>query len=264
MIHVCNKNNLKLERIDYNEACDGKDECDRKFSLLKRAMRYYRDEGKDILSANDMMNAILNRCNNQNIKCQVISINNSSISNYTKIAGITNIHSVKIEPEGIRVWNFYEIGEGKLLQTRPIQFRAAVETLRPFENVKILRSLTSPLSSHHFTMNNSFVCEECNTAFNDEISFEQHVLEELSGSKSNWDQAINLYKDHTKTLKQRSLVPILNEIRSEVYEDTFIKSWAIKTVKRERFSSNQKAFMERCFNNGVKTGKSHFGRVQQV
>lgn len=261
MIHVCDKNNFKLERIDYNEACDGKDECDRKFSLLKRAMRYFRDEGNDILSANDMMDAILNRCTNQNIKCQVISINSASISNFTKITGITNIHSVKLEPEGIRVWNFYEIGEGKQMKTKPIHFRSAVETLRPFESVKILRSLTSPSLSPHITINNSFVCEECKTAFEDEITFEQHVIEELSGSKSNWDQTINIYQNHIKTQSQRSLVPILNEVRSEVYEDTFIKSWAIKTIKRERFTKEQKAFMESCFKKGVKTGNSYFGIV---
>lgn len=59
---------FKLARVDYNEACDGKDECDRKFSFLKTVMRYYRDEGNKILSANDKMKTIIIRCTNQNIK----------------------------------------------------------------------------------------------------------------------------------------------------------------------------------------------------
>lgn len=37
-------------------------------------MRFYRDEGHDILSANDIMNAIIDRCTNQRIKSCVINI----------------------------------------------------------------------------------------------------------------------------------------------------------------------------------------------
>lgn len=114
---VCNKYNVKLSRVDYNKAWDGKDEYDRKFSLLKTAMRYFRDEGNDILCANDMMDAIINRCTNQQIKCCVIQIDNkkTTTKNFTKIQKNFNIYSIEIVTGSLRVWNYFNIGDGKLI-----------------------------------------------------------------------------------------------------------------------------------------------------
>lgn len=250
-----------MQRIDYNEACDGKDECDRKFSLIKRAMRNYRDEGHDILNAIDMTDAILNRCTNQKIKCQVIKIDSpkTNLSNFTKIPGITNIHSVQIEPnKAIRVWHYFQIGVGCFIETKTVEYTSGVEIVREFKSVNILhQNIVTP---NHSTCANLFVCDTCELTFNDELLYEKHVMHELSATESSWDQTIKIYTNHANSLKENTLVSTSSannvQVRSEEYEEIFQRSWATKHVKRARFTHNQKYFLQNCFKKGEKSGKS--------
>lgn len=260
MSYVCSKNNFTLERIDYNEASDGKDECDRKFSLLKRAMRYYIDEGNNILNAGDMMGAILKRCTNQHIKCQEITINSNKtvIQNYTKIPGITKIHSIQIDSQYMNLWHFFEIGKGTSIPLKQIKFTNGAEIVKPFESVSNLEVI--PTTSSSFT-STSFVCEECNAKFRNETEYERHVLQEIAKPVSNWDQSIEIYKTHTSKMNQNifdsesnSSSDAQTRIRSEIYDETFHKSWAIKTFKRGRFSAKQKLFLQACFKKGATSG----------
>lgn len=259
---VCTKNNLKLERIDYNEACDGKDECDRKFSLLKRAMRYYCDEGNDILSASDMMKAIIERCTNQNIKCCVTKItkNTTILSNTSKIKDISKIHSIKIDGTKMTVWNFFNIGEGKDLGMKQCEFQNGSEIIESFKFVDELHNNRTEVAVRDKRTPESFECETCHQIFLEEVDYEQHVVEEAVGNnkKSSWDEVLEIYKTHVTVSSNNGTVITEKEnndiIRSEVYEDTFFKYWAVKSVKRGRFNKKQKDFMKSCFEKGARSG----------
>lgn len=263
---VCKQHNIDLERVDYNEACDGKDECDRKFALLKSAMRYFRDEGNDILSANDMMNAIIERCFNQNIKCCVIKINskNTTVTNITKIEGISNIHSIEILQDSFRVWNYFNIGEGSEIRLKNCKFVNGAEVVRKFEDVRKILCDTAERTNK--TNKNSFTCEECKRVFSNPIEYEQHLLANISGNcndsqqatTSNWDKTIEMYKTACN-LTNKTDTNSVNEIqqvvvRSENYDEIFKDNWAVKKFKRTRFSKEQKQFLDDCFNKGAKSG----------
>lgn len=223
-------------------------------------MRFHRDEGHDILSANDMMDAITERCTNQRIKCCVVNIDNkkSDVTNITKIDGISNIHSVEILRESLRVWNFYDIGKGSEVRLKNCNFVSGAKVIRTFEDVHTIHNNNTTTKTGH---KSTFFCENCKLCFVNDIEYEQHLLENISKTCdsreaiSNWDKTIKIYTSNNMTNNSTSSNVKQQNIRSETFETTFEHSWAVKKQTRSRFTKEQKEFLDRCFIAGAKSGK---------
>ena len=55
---MCQEEGVQLLRYDFNEPCKGKDECDRESASDKTIIRSYVDAGNDLMSAEDVFNAV--------------------------------------------------------------------------------------------------------------------------------------------------------------------------------------------------------------
>lgn len=100
-----------------------------------------------------------------------------------------------------------------------------------------------------------------------DIELEVHHLQTITTScsspspSSNWDHALLVFKNacsFNKTPEESPVTLIENKniVRSEIYDEIFGKNWAIKKVKRSRFSNKQKKFMNDRFTEGARTGKN--------
>ena len=55
---ICDQVGMKPESIDYNEAQNGKDQCDRDGAVAKRKIRSYVDSGHDVIDAVNVKEAV--------------------------------------------------------------------------------------------------------------------------------------------------------------------------------------------------------------
>lgn len=101
---VCMQNGITLERYDYNEPCKGKDQCDRENAGAKSLMRSFVDAGNDILSADDLKQALMygKGLKNTNVGVAVINSDQSKI-NGIKIAKVSQFHSISFEKDHMRL-----------------------------------------------------------------------------------------------------------------------------------------------------------------
>ena len=75
-------------------------------------MRYFADEGNDILTAEDIYKALVNS-NMKNSKVSVVSLQKNECEvDGDKIVNISNYHSIEFTREGIKLWRYYGIGSG--------------------------------------------------------------------------------------------------------------------------------------------------------
>ena len=106
---------IAIKRYDYSEPQHGKDMCDRILCPMKSSIRRYCNEGHDICTAKDMMDALRERP----VKGTTASVNTVNVNaknlEVKKITGFSAYHNVQFEANGVRVWKAYGIGEGKLI-----------------------------------------------------------------------------------------------------------------------------------------------------
>ena len=116
---VCDKVGLKFLSLDFNEAQKGKDQCDRDGAVAERCIRSFVHSGNDVVNAKDVKLAsdrsVGALCNS---KSSVIEVNrNTGNMGTAKIKDVTRYHFFKVEVESncYRVWEFYNIGPGKVI-----------------------------------------------------------------------------------------------------------------------------------------------------
>ena len=66
---LCKEHNINLYRHDYNDPQKGKDQADRESAVANKFMNRYVNSGKDVISAEDIKNAILFHGGLETSKC---------------------------------------------------------------------------------------------------------------------------------------------------------------------------------------------------
>ena len=94
---------VNLFRYDYNEACCGKDQCDRESAVAKNLIHSFFDAGNDLMSANDIFIALQFAKGMKNTKVGVVEIYSSkSLVQGKTIRDISQFHSVEFIDDGMR------------------------------------------------------------------------------------------------------------------------------------------------------------------
>lgn len=113
---------VTVRRNDYSEACSGKDICDRKIAPLKAHMYRYLNEGHDPQTASDMKKALDAYGGVKGCYVAVVEVNESKqqITSH-KWRGIQALHNFQFSPEGIRVWQAFNVGPGKMIKNKELK-----------------------------------------------------------------------------------------------------------------------------------------------
>ena len=127
---------IDVARYDFSEPQFGKDICDRILCPLKHAIRKYCDEGHDILRAEDMREALLNRPVS-GTTASVNSIDEKAMSIQVRnIDRFSSLHNFQFENNGVRTWKAYGIGEGRFVSYKDTvlqpQQATGLKTLQEF------------------------------------------------------------------------------------------------------------------------------------
>jgi hypothetical protein len=103
---------IRIENYDYSEPQSGKDMCDRILCPMKTAIRTYCCEGNDILTANDMREALIKHpVRGSTASVNIVDESQQSLL-MNKLDHINSFHNFHFEDSGIRAWKAYGIGEG--------------------------------------------------------------------------------------------------------------------------------------------------------
>ena len=102
---MCKQKGMELLRYDYNESCKGKDQCDRESAAAKTILRSYVDAGNDLMTAEDIYEAMHYGIGVKYVMISVAEIDStvSSVSG-PKVSSFTSYHSIAFTDEGMRLW----------------------------------------------------------------------------------------------------------------------------------------------------------------
>ena len=133
----CKKKGFNLMRYDCNEPCCGKDQCDRDSASAKAVIRSYIDSGNDLITAEDVYEAMHYGYGVKNAEVAVVQINkeNASLCG-TKITNISNYHSIEFNEAGMTLWRYYQIGKGVKQSYNKVQVNPSVEILLPYSKTE--------------------------------------------------------------------------------------------------------------------------------
>ena len=112
---VAEKNDIKLERVDFCDPQGGKGSCDRKAATIKSHMRVHVNSGHDIETASQMMVAIESSGGMEGVRVTVSGPPPPPKITPVKWEGVSFINNIAYSEEGMRVWRAYAVGSGKFV-----------------------------------------------------------------------------------------------------------------------------------------------------
>ena len=108
---------VSVKRMDFTDPQGGKGPCDRKAASIKTHMRVYLNQGSDIDTAKEMVDAIQSLGDVPGVDvtlCSSSQIPKPSLN--VKSEGVSLISNIEYNDGSLRVWKAYEIGPGKCVQ----------------------------------------------------------------------------------------------------------------------------------------------------
>ena len=119
---VGSRQGIDVVRYDFSEPQRGKDVCDRILCPMKAAVKRYCNEGRDILTAQDMQTALKERPV-RGTTAGVFCMNDKNISlKLKKTPNFSALYNFEFTPGGPRMWKAFKIGAGKLIAWNEIIF----------------------------------------------------------------------------------------------------------------------------------------------
>ena len=124
------RSGIKVMRYDFSDPQARKDICDRKTAPLKAHIKRWVNEKHDVLTAEDMKQAIESYGGLKGCQAAVVQVDTSlDLGRSNKIPGISLLNNFEFsEDSGIRAWRAYSIGPGHLLKYCELQISPQPET----------------------------------------------------------------------------------------------------------------------------------------
>ncbi|KAK3697374.1 hypothetical protein QZH41_002024 [Actinostola sp. cb2023] len=114
---------IKILRYGFSDPQAGKDICDRKTAPMKAHIKRWVNEGHDVLTAEDMKQAIESHGGLKGCRAAVVEVDTSKeIVKENKITGISLLNNFSFsEATGILTWRAYDIGPDRLMTYSDLQ-----------------------------------------------------------------------------------------------------------------------------------------------
>lgn len=270
---LCQKQNIYLHRHDYNEPQKGKDQADRESAIAKKYMNRFVNSGKDVISAEDIKSAILFHGGPDNVKVSVAEIDKTECSlEQSKIPNIQSFHSIEFEDNGMRFWQYFDVGEGQFIPYSELTFHSGLKVISAFSTAQLMVRKPTQASKKR---KDREICDilfcpisGCISTFESEMDLLQHLADEehkFTESTSGMDRVRQAYSElilASSNLHQSVSTSDVNTIPAE-YVLSHCKSlsffsqkgWAIPKRKITQFTYEQRKFIYDEFMLGEETGK---------
>ena len=146
-------------------------------------MNRYINSGKDVISAEDIKNAILFHGGRGNVKVSVAEINKSECSlEQSKIANMQSFHSVQFENNGMKFWQYFNVGNGQFIPYSELTFHSGQEVISAFSTTESMIEKAKQMSkkTRDCEIWNIQFCpiSGCISTFESEIEHLQHLADE--------------------------------------------------------------------------------------
>lgn len=271
--NIFEKYGIKLVRYDYNEPQKGKCCCDREFALLKSIIIAYLNSNRlaKITNAIELANVIMAEGGPKNTRVIVVSIDKQSVKVVNKPKSIKNIskyHSYVVEQDGIRYFEYYKIGNGKLISYKNITFQSATEVQMQWK--ESTRQGLNIVQTQHNT-NYSCTNNLCKFSTNSEAELLTHESEGkhdiIKKTQNDWIRELFVelkYSSISNRNEQQQLFSqlLLDEEEMKSYCDSYPPGWGRPVVKYKRFTPAQKNFVKTIFDQGEKNKENKKSPVQ--
>ena len=130
---MCKNEGIQLLRYDYNEPCKGKDQCDRESASAKAVIRSYIDAGNDLMSSLDVFNSMHYGSGVKDAMVCVAEIDDAKASlTGAKVKNFTAYHSIMFEEDGMRMWRYFDVGEGIFQPYLDVKFVSGIKIIKDF------------------------------------------------------------------------------------------------------------------------------------
>ena len=178
---MCQEEGVQLLRYDFNEPCKGKDQCDRESASAKTIIRSYVDAGNDLTSAEDVFNAMRYGFGVKDAICVAeINCKISSVSG-PKVGSFASYHSIKFTEDGMKLWIYFNVGNGIFQPFLKVHFRSGLNVLKDFSRTD--QAMNKPKQKSTMRdgreINNLLFCPEvgCSEVFEDVRAYDEYTME---------------------------------------------------------------------------------------
>ncbi|XP_062571122.1 uncharacterized protein LOC134233147 [Saccostrea cucullata] len=115
---ISRRTGIKVCRYDFSEAQSGKDICDRRIAPLKIHMKRYGNEGHNITTGEEMKEALESYGGVKDTHVYLAEVDfDQQTMQKCPIPFINNFNNFCYEEDGLRMWQAYNVGEGKFIST---------------------------------------------------------------------------------------------------------------------------------------------------
>ncbi|CAH3117617.1 unnamed protein product [Porites lobata] len=137
---------LEAEASSIEDICDngGKGPADRMAATIKGHITRFINEGNNVTNAKEMENAILSHGGLPGIRVVMLdSLGEPETVPATqqKITGISKLNNFRFYPDGMRVWQAFDIGPGKCISLEGTNDMLLFSTERHYQNISVTFSL---------------------------------------------------------------------------------------------------------------------------
>ena len=113
---------IEIERVDFNNPQGGKVPRDRRAATIKAHVLRYINEGRDVVSANDLKQAILSHGRVRGVRVTLIDYTKQHpILLQGKLEGVSNLNNFHYGEECLTAWKAFDVGEGKAIPWPQLQ-----------------------------------------------------------------------------------------------------------------------------------------------
>lgn len=287
-------NGVAIKQLDFSDPQGGKGPCDRKAASIKSHMRVHLNEGHNIETAKEMVEAIQSAGGISGVSVTLsdgVTSGDSTSLSAVKLEGVSLFSNIEyIDEENIRVWKAYGIGPGK---------KKLLSSLVSTKNKDV--TIPDLLKSSESTINNNvsdggkFITAKLKSKTVEDVQEETASSESESGCTADEllfscpeegcvktyqrFSALQLHLDigkHQRALENETLfdraacgyaVRLEEQFSNVPQMQQFTKTktigskpslpmgWALKSSETKRFSEKQKSYLIAKFRVGEKTGQ---------
>lgn len=285
---IANKHNVNLASMDFSDPQGGKGSCDRKAATIKSKMKIFLNEGHDIETAAQMVEAIESKGGVSGVRVRLCGQQITELPKLqVKWDGISFLNNMAFEKNGIRVRRAYDVGRGKLKpwndfeipenyypptldDPRDISSQASKVSFTP---VTVRRRKSDdkqeiPNDSEEQCSDNEetslFFCpeESCTKSFQRQSALQSHLdcgkHKYALERETLYDKAALIY---ASKLEQGDTCDIPHLTTNDqpvraVNQPNLKMGWALKSNKEhKRLSEKQKKYLIKIYDVGEKTGQ---------
>ena len=171
---------MQLLRYDFNEPQCGKDQCDRGSAAPKTIIRSFVDAENDLISAEDVFEALHYGKGMKNAAVSVIKVADIDLQG-KKIPGIQDYHSVQFNEKKMIFWRYYDIGNGVSHPYNHLKIEPAATIIKGFSETCKVQHTSS--NSKKTKRSNRELCAlyfcmepRCSCSFEKKEEYEFHMM----------------------------------------------------------------------------------------